>query len=212
MEPDEDVPTPEPSALAEPPARSPGPIPEHLLDAIALMTLNMVPPADMALSAGVRPETVKYLLSGENDKFNAILDGYRQKILGRTTQHHLRLTELLEHAYGAVERAINSDDLRASVDASWNLMDRVLPQRADRLETGTTVNLALQTNIVQTEVTGAIKDLVGRFGNLVEAVTTQDPDRHVLTGAEAVPRAIEVVVEASPTNDTPPDPPEETLQ
>ena len=179
-----------------------GPIPEHLLHAIALMSLNLVPTADIATAAGLKVDAVGRLLAGENTKYNELLDGYRKKILNTTSTHQLHLADLIEKAYGAVERAlVQNTDLRLAKDTGFEVMDRVLPNRAERLADApsTNISVALQTNILQTEVNTGIKSIIGQFGELVEAVTSQDPERHVKTGAEALPRSAAAATIANTT-------------
>ena len=184
-----------------------GPIPPHILDAVALMALNLMLKEDIALAAGLKPDAVGRLLKGDNPKFNKILEGYRQKLLARTAHHQLRLADLMDQSYAAVANALTGNDQRLAKETAFEVMDRALPQRAERLQPdGTTINLGFQTNIVQNEVTESIRSLVGNFGDLVDTIAQQDPERHVKTGLEAVPRAIEIEVVADEAKPLPDDP------
>ena len=168
-----------------------GPIPKYILDAVALMVLNTVPAVTIATSTGLKVEQVKRLLDGTNKKFEAILDGYRQKLLGCTVNHQLRLMELMDQAYAAVGNALQGNDVRIAKETAFEVMDRALPQRAERAD-GINMGINIQTNIVQTEVNKSISDMVSSFAGLAGAISTQDPERHVKTGLDALPRAINV--------------------
>jgi len=188
----DETPTTTPESASAP---APSRLPSYILDAVALMALNAVPVADIVRATGLPERRVKGLLAGKNKTFDKILEGYRKKLLTQSTYHQVRLLDLLDSAYRAIGTALDSEDAKTAKDTAWELMDRVLPRREDRLTEGQAgVNLTLQANVVQAEVSQGLKNVLSEFGTIIDAVAHQDPNAHVKSGAEALPKAIELPV------------------
>jgi hypothetical protein len=198
-----DAERPNPPAVAA--AREPGTrLPTHILDALAIMTLRGLRYADMATAVGVPQATVEKLVrDGHNKEFQGLLDGYRKRMLASTTTVQQDLMELVPTGVVAVRRALEQDrDLRLAKDTAWELMDRVFPRPQDKSDVN--VNVGFQSVQTQVEINQAFVEVGTKFGQLLETLSKQDPNRHVRTGVDALPSAYEVPTEATDVEPTGP--------
>ena len=176
-------------------------LPTHILDALAIMTLRGLRYADMATAVGVPQNTVEALVrEGKNAEFQALLEGYRKRMLASTTTVQQDLMELVPTGVVAVRRALEQDrDPKLAKDTAWELMDRVFPKPQDKSDVN--VNVGFQNVQTQVEINQAFVEVGTKFGELLTTLSKQDPDRHVRTGVDALPSAYEIPQEAKEVSD-----------
>ena len=187
-----------------------GPIPNHILDAIAILSLSGARAEDISVQVGLPVKTVTRLVTEQaNHKFNAIVEGYREKLLKHAVQHKIRLGAMMEYSYNAYERALTQDrDLRLAKDTAKDVFEQVVPSQQRRPEQ-VDVNVGFQSIHLQQEVNNSFGETAGKFAELLGSVATLlgAPDPHTKKGPEALPSAYEhqepedVVLEAEFTED-----------
>ena len=167
-----------------------GPIPEYILDNIAIMGLNGASTDDIHKSTGVSARTITRLMKGgANVKFDAIYEGYRKRVLGMTVQHQMRLATLLEKSYSAISRALDSPEDRIASDAAFKLMDRAIP-RNEKSNNEFNVNVGFQNNLnLQTQANSAFAQMAKELESLIGNISTIDVSKHIKDGEDVLPSA-----------------------
>jgi hypothetical protein len=163
-----------------------GPIPEHKLNAIAHMAANGFDVSEMSQLTQLQPDTIKRLLSNGNQKFNALKAEFERKKFASVVLHTMRLRDKQEACYRAIDNALEGTDKRLAVETAWKTLDQITP-RVREPETPQEVNVNIRA---QAEFTQTVLEIGKQFGELKEVLATQDPNRHVLSGRDALPRAI----------------------
>ena len=169
-----------------------GPIPNHILDAVAILALSGARVEEISNQVGLPLKTVSHLVVNKNNhKFNGIMEGYRERMLKVAVQHKLKLGGMMASAYDAVERALVQDrDAKLAKDTAFDLFKEVIPQPAkDKPESvGTStsfVNIQLQQ-----EVNTSFGETAGKFGELIETIAKMGTvDVHTKKGIDALPSA-----------------------
>ena len=82
-------------------------IPEHKLQAIALMSLNGVPASRISEFTGVSTHTVGKFLDPRipTPRYDAVHDAYQIKIINGVIHQQVRLLDLLDQSYKAIQDA-----------------------------------------------------------------------------------------------------------
>jgi hypothetical protein len=178
-------------------------LPEHILDAIAMQTLQGTPYGDISRNTGVPKPTVEALVrDGSNQKFQRILEGYREKLLLTVGQNHFKMVAMLDKVHRAIERALDDDtDNKLAVSTAFDVMDRVIPRpEADR---SVNVSLGLTNTVVNNEMSATLTSVSDSFVDLMQIVATQDPNKHVLDGTAALPSAYNKLPETTQSDPEP---------
>ena len=169
-----------------------GPIPNHILDAIAIMSLSGARCEDIADQVGLTVKAVQRLVAEKsNHKFNAIVEGYREKLLKVAVQHKMRLGGMMEAAYLAFERSLTQDrDLRLAKETAKDVFAEVVPKPEQQRPDSIDVNVGFQSIHLQQEVTNQFGETATKFGELIERVAgALGPDTHTKKGPDALPSA-----------------------
>ena len=141
----------------------------------------------MAAISGLAVGTVRNLLSGDNQKFARLKATHEQRVLSAQVLHEMWLEDHIEDAHKAVMAAMGQTaDKRLAAEQGWKLLDRARPKPKEA-ESGPEVTVNIRA---AAEFNDTVIAMGKQFIELTEALATQDPNKHVLTGAQALPRAI----------------------
>lgn len=169
-----------------------GPLAAHQLDAVAILSLNGVAYDDIAGQVGCSTDQVKHLVRDKaNHTFNALVAGYREKILTHSVQHRMKMMKLMNASYEAVENAIQQrGDARLAKDTAFQVFKEALPA-PETPKQEMQVNLGFQNVHLQQEVTTSTNEMLGKLPEILnrlgEVVGTVDP--HTRKGTAALPQA-----------------------
>jgi predicted transcriptional regulator len=188
-------------------------IAEYKLDAISVMAHSGRSVAEIADATGVPDQTVRNMLQGgANKKFDDLHEGHRQRILQSAVQAKAEILDLVDVAWPAIRRAITQvEDVRLARDTAFDVLDRAGMGATPAAQNELNVNVGLQNVHVEGETVQAFSVISEKFGELLGALQGQDPKRHELTAAEALPKfsepaSQEVDVVDVDFSDTEPDP------
>lgn len=183
------------------------------LDAIAMLAAELVPAESISQGTGVELHKVRKLLRGHDERFNAILDGYRERRLRATGGHLFRLYQFHEAAYRAIEDGLASGDIKVRVDTAWKVFDRTVPAPKAK-DPATPVDVTLNLPPAALEQLARASVEVQAF---LSARTPGGPTpeerllKHVKVGEAALPRPpaqlqVELGEASDPANAPPDDP------
>ena len=166
------------------------PIPQHKLNALAHMAVAGNDAEEMAQVTNLKVDTIKRLLSKGNAKFDALKETHERRLFAAEVLHTSRMREMQSDCYVALENALHGNDKRLAMDASTRILACVVPQKKEApTEHQHTINIRAEAEFKQ-----VVLDMGKEFIEIKEFLATQDPNKHVKTGAEALPRAIEATV------------------
>ena len=166
------------------------PIPQHKLNALAHMAVAGNGAEEMAQVTDLKVDTIKRLLSRGNPKFNALKEAHGRKLLASEVLHVMRMRDEQEQCYDNIHTALRGTDKRLAMETTWKVLDTVVPKRAvEQSPIDVNVNVRAEAEFKQ-----VVLDMGKEFIEIKEFLATQDPNKHVKTGAEALPRAIEATV------------------
>lgn len=168
-------------------------IPNHRLDAVALLQLQGTSGATIARMTGLGATTVQALIEGRNDTYNRILDAFRQKLFDGLLRDQMQLIELLPECYGVWKRTLTGDNLPLANETAWKIHDRLIPPSIAPQGTpgGITVNIASGNTKVENQFTTMLGELPKRLESIL-SMSTVDPNRYLRTETEALPAAASV--------------------
>ena len=170
-------------------------LPQWKYDAISLWMLEGAPTKQIAEAVGCAESTVHRLANGENETFNRIHEGYRQKVVLGLIGHRVKLLDYLDDAYGALKAALTQDrDKRLAFDAAKDLFDRLFGDMEKTREA--TPALQINQHFHNPQVQAEFKQLTVGAANFLESLrgggvlAPVSEDRHLLTSKQALPSAI----------------------
>ena len=160
------------------------------------MSVSGVDTKDIAAGTGLTVKVVKGLLRRGNEKFNEQLAIYEEQANTAAGRHKVWLESRIEAGEQAIDAALNSTDKRLAAETGWKISDKVLPRQREP-----EAPPAQNTFTGDVEFKQVVLAMGEQFVELKEVLATQDPNKHVKTGAEALPRAIEATVVAEAVNE-----------
>jgi hypothetical protein len=163
----------------------PAPIPEHKLNAIAHMAVSGNDVEQMAQVTSLKVDTIKRLLRGENQKFVALREAHERKLFASEVLHLMWMRDQQADCQQALTNAIRGGDKRLAAEYAWKILETLRPKRQEPDKAEITVNVRAEAEFKQT-----VLDIGKEFIEIKEFLSKQDPNKHVLTGEEALPRAI----------------------
>ena len=168
----------------------PGHIPEHKLNALARMKVEGFDAEKMADTVSLSVKTVRGLLKNGNVKFNKLVEAHENKVIHEQVLHRMWMADHIDVAEQAVLNAIEGNDKRLAAENAWKLLDKACPTPKEKLAPAE-FNLNIKA---ETEIKDAVIQIGQQVLEVTKVLSTQDPMKHVRTGAEALPRAISVSV------------------
>ena len=169
----------------------PGPIPNHKLNAIARMKVNGLDAEKMAGVVSLSVDQVKGVLSRGGEKFSKLVAQHENALIKKEVTHQIWLDDHLDEARDKIIEAMRGDDRRLANENAWKIHDLCIPKR-EKPQIKQEFNFNLRA---ENEFRDTVVQLGKEFVELKQVLATQDPMKHVKTGAEALPRAITVAVE-----------------
>lgn len=159
----------------------------YQLESLAQMAVLGIPPDTMAVTTGLSIEYVDRLLQERrNQTFNQFYDKYLAQRTKQATAGHFRLGDMLDKAFDGIEDAITANDVRVKAENSWKLVNRVIPDPNQKNDSGGT-NITVNNPVIQTQVTQTMGAVAESLAGLKDIIAGQDPNAHILLGAEALP-------------------------
>ena len=182
-----------------------GRIPHHMLQVVALMVVNGASYESIATSTGLPHDTLQRLVTeGANKRFNKYVEAYREKVLKATSFHQMKLMDMLDHAYIAVQRGLGSEDDKLAVDTAFKLMDRVVPNTVNQ-QAAMEVNVGFQNVHLENQVHTTFKAVSGKIESLMGRLLSDDPERYLRDDAATYEIPVEsTTIEPTPTDDAEP--------
>jgi hypothetical protein len=166
-------------------------LPEWVLDNVALLSLQCPNAAQIATMTGVNEGTVRALLDGSNAQFQAIRNGYRQKLLNGMIRDQMNLLDLLPLTYPLWKSIMTGDDKKHADEVARWVRGRLIPEPAQAATpAGVTVNIGANVQ-VESQLGGLLKSLPNQLEEIIRTTThsTYDPDKFTRSDTEALPVA-----------------------
>ena len=177
-----------------------GRTPNHVLDSVALMVINGASYEDISASTGIKVDTLQgWVTDGKNQHFTKALAVYRDKLLRHTSHHQMKLLDMFDHAYRAVNQALISDDEGLAARTAWEVFDRALPQKP---EADLQLNIGVGNVHFDTQVRNTFAAVGEKFGGLMDRLAKDDPDRYIRSESEVYEIPVEhETIDVAPTLD-----------
>lgn len=147
----------------------------------------------MAAITNLKVDTVRNLLKQGNEKFTRLKAAHERKVLSAQVMHEMWLEDHIEDAERATLAAIQSGDKRLAAEYGSKHLDRICPKR---LERGTSPEVTINVK-ADLEIKEVVLDMRKQIAEVTEFLSTQDPNKHIKTGAEALPKALSANVAVS---------------
>jgi hypothetical protein len=134
---------------------------------------------------------VKGVMARKNEKFQELVAIHEEEATSAAGKHKLWLESRMEKAQEVIDRGLgNTKDLRLATENAWKISDRVYPKPKEQ----PAPPQGEQHYHANLEFNQVVLDMGKQFMELKQVLATQDPNKHVKTGAEALPRAISAEV------------------
>lgn len=156
---------------------------DHQLETIARMAARGRPVSEIAPLVGLSAKRVNELIKGDvNQKFDQLKLEAQLQVSRADAGHHFRLLDMSELAYTAYQDGFTAKDEHLKAKRAEDWMDRCFPQQS-----------VAQTPIDQPPPGGQNFTAISNHFNVVmnhlkTLAGKADPDAHLLSGADALPR------------------------
>jgi len=164
---------------------------DYQLDTIAqLSCFDANSPEQISTTTGVPVKTVINLLKGgQNKSFDTIRAAYQQSVMKNFHGATMRMIDRMPKAEAAIERAIDSDDVKVAADNAWKVIDRVVPLASKRSDSQEgSVSFIINNPQVHNELNQTVSDVRGLMrglkGYLSDGASTTN---HTVIGSQALP-------------------------
>ena len=163
---------------------------DYQLETIAQLSTLGTPVATMAQVTGLSERYVDRLLSGgRNEKFNKLRERYKETNLKNVIGSHFQLVDMIPQAIQAFSEALTGQDLRLRKETAQWIWDQVVPNLNGKNGSDKQDALSITINQphVQTQIGETMANVAHMLSGLRDAISTQDPNAHVLIGEAALP-------------------------
>jgi hypothetical protein len=165
---------------------------EYQLEAIAQMSTMGTPTGTMAAVTGLDEAYVNRLMSGKsnNQTFNKFREDYQRKNLRKTVGFQFELSDMLPEVLNAYRDGLQAHDPRLRFEVAKEIVNRVVPDLNGKNGKGHSTDVfqfIVNQPQVQTQIGETMASVARSLDILRGEVQRQDPDAHVLLGAEALP-------------------------
>jgi hypothetical protein len=140
--------------------------------------------AEIARRHGYTWKGMKKLV--ESPDVRRLIAGERQAIDQLTQQHRTEMILAGTQAVENIRKVVENPNHPRCLDMSRFVVEKILPSRHS---VEADVNAPIDVR-AQAEMHEVMINMIKRFGELQEVLATQDPMKHVKTGAEALPQAL----------------------
>jgi hypothetical protein len=161
---------------------------DYQLESLAQMAVLGIPADRMAVTSGLSVEYVERLLTERRNKtFLRFHDKFMAERTSQATAGEFRLGSMLNKAYDGIEASLDASDIRVRSENSWRLVERMNPDPNRKGGSGGDINLTVNAPHIQTQVSNTMTAVAESLVGLRDALSNQDPNAHILLGADALP-------------------------
>ncbi len=162
---------------------------DYQLETIAQLSTLGTPTGTMAQVTGLSEPYVSRLLSGKgNETFNKLREDYKKSALKNVIGAHFSLVELIPESLDAFREALHCQDIRVRKEMGQWVWDNVVPDLNGKKDSegGDSFSVTINQPQVSAQIGETMTSVAQMLTGLREAISTQDENKHVLIGEEAL--------------------------
>ena len=162
---------------------------EYQLEALAQLSTLGTPTGTMAAVTGLsEPYIHRLMQGGQSKKFDELREQYKQQNLKTVVGAHFTLVDLLPQADDAIRDALVGHDNRLRAETAWKVRERVVPNLMKEQSNQDVFQITINQPHIQAQIGETMNSVAKSLAALQVVIKNQEPDGHLMSGADAIPR------------------------